>query len=96
MGCNPPYTNDNGGSGSEPPLLIPERGLSIFTEKKMRCRSAASSLFKYSICVQGLNDRFEVLGLQAGPAHQRAVDVGDVKDLRRIAGFDGTAVQNAH
>ena len=43
----------------------------------------------------GLDDRQEIVGLQAGAADQRAIDVGDRENLRRVRGLDRAAVEDA-
>src|SRR5262245_32463293 len=41
-------------------------------------------------------DRQELVGLEAGAADQRAVDVGDAHQLLGVGGLDRSAIEDAH
>lgn len=52
-------------------------------------------LGKSLACSQSCDDWDEISGFETGPTDKCAVDVWDREDFSRVAGFDGSAVQDA-
>src|SRR5262249_58047660 len=58
-----------------------------------RNRMPAADVRRASLAVHA-GDGQEFVGLEAGPAHQRTVDVGHAQELLGIRGLDRAAVEN--